>query len=188
MADVSTYTSLIISEHANKPRFRAMVEVITGCFVDNINLLESLPSKFDLDLAVGSQLNDDGLWIGLPRTIRTPLPPVWFAFNTPGLGVNQGIWFTAITPQYGASQFDDETYRLLLKVKTVANRWDGSLPSMVDILREILSPATVDVVEGEMSIAVTITGTPPSTLFKHLVLDGYLPIKPAGVSITYTFA
>jgi hypothetical protein len=190
MADVSTYLNLITSEHRDKPLYTAMVAAIAQCWVDNINLLQSLPGKFDLDNAQGSQLDVDGLWLGLLRTIRTPLPDVFFTLDSDdlSLGLDAGIWFSPISPQWGVSQFDDNSFRLLLRAKAVANRWDGSLPSMVDILREIFAPATVDVVEGDMSIAVTITGTPPSTLFKYLVQEGYLPLKPSGVSISYTFA
>jgi hypothetical protein len=189
MVTVDQYKSLITSEHADKPRYMGMVEAVAQCFVNQQNLLLSLPSKFDLDVSQGVQLDADGLWIGLPRTITTPLPNVFFSFDTDNLGFDQGIWFTPISPQWGVSQFDDDTYRLLLRAKIAANKYDGSLPSMVDILREIFSPATVAITDGmDMTIDVTITGTPPSTLFKYLVLDGYLPLKPTGVQVSYTFS
>jgi hypothetical protein len=190
MADVSTYTSLIPSQHSDKPRYMAMVQTVCQCLVDGQNVILSLPSKFDINKAVGAQLDDVGLWVGLPRTIRTPLPDVFFTLdsNNLDLGLDAGIWWTPVAPEWGVSQWDDSTYRLLLIAKIHANGYKGTLPEMVDILREIFSPATVDVVEGNMTVNVTITGTPPSSLFKFLVLDGYLPLQPAGISVTYHFS
>jgi hypothetical protein len=60
---------------------------------------------------------------------------------------------------------------------------------MYDVLTEIFTPATVTITDNmNMTVDVTITGTPPSTLFKYLVLDGYIPLVPAGIKVTYTFA
>jgi hypothetical protein len=189
MANVSDYTQLLTSEHSTKPRFRAMVELVAGCFVDQQNLILSIPGVFDLDTAVGAQLDAVGLWIGLSRVIRTPLPNVFFSFDEDGVGFDQGIWYLPYEPTYGTSAFDDETYRLLLRVKIEANKYDGTLGSLVTVLQSIFLPAVVTVTDNmDMTISVTVTGQPPSTLFKYLVQGGYMPIKPAGVSITYTFS
>ena len=67
MVDVSNYTALITSEHADKPKFMAMVEAVAQCFVDQQNLLLSVPTAFDLDDAVGVQLDAVGLWVGIGR-------------------------------------------------------------------------------------------------------------------------
>jgi hypothetical protein len=189
MITVDQYTNLLTSEHSNRPRFRAMVEAVSQCFVDHQNMLLSLTQAFDLDTSVGAQLDADGRWIGLSRSILAPLDNVFFSFDDDANGFDAGIWYLPHQPTYGLTAFDDETYRLLLKAKIAANKYDGTLPSMVTILREIFSPATVVVTDNmDMTIDVTITGQPPSTLFKYLVLGGYMPIKPAGIQLSYTFS
>lgn len=92
MADIEDFLRLIPPEHRDKSKFVATVKLWLQPFVDNINLLDSLPGLFDLDTAVGQQLDFVGQWVGLTRYINEPLD-VFFSFDIEGLGFDEGVWY-----------------------------------------------------------------------------------------------
>lgn len=188
MADVSTYTSLITSEHADKPKYMALIAMIAQCYVDAQNVLASIPAAYDLDVAVGAQLDTDALWIGAKRGVDVPITDVYFSFDTDGLGWDEGVWYGPYMPETYVQSLDDDSFRLLCKFKVAANNWDGTLPTLYAALSELFAPATVTIYDHAMECTITITGNPPTTLFKQLVLDYGLPIRTAGVPFTYIFA
>ena len=193
MANVDTYLALIPSANADKPKFRALVAARVQPWVDLINFLESLPQKFDLDIASGEQLDFVGQWVGISRAVRVPLAPTFFSWDDPEnvevTGWNVGIWRLPFAPLIGVTLLPDDIYRLLLRAKIALNKWDGSLKQLSEVFTVLFAPATVEITDGlDMSVSVSVTGTPSSALFKQIVENGYLPLKPAGVSIEYTFS
>lgn len=142
MVDVSQYTGLITSEHADKPKFTAMVSAVAQCFVDQQNALGNFIPSFDLDEAVGDQLDTLGAWVGIGRRVRTPLTGVYFSFDIAGVGFDQGVWQGPFDPSTGITVLDDDTYRLLIRAKIGANHWDGTLASSAAILNLIFQGGT----------------------------------------------
>ncbi|AJC16818.1 DUF2612 domain-containing protein [Pandoraea sputorum] len=187
MADITDYTGKLTSEHADKPRYAAMVRAVTQCFVDVQDALASLPASFDLDSAIGKQLDGVGLWVGVSRNIRAPLSGVYFSFDTAGLGLDQGVWRGPFDPDTGVTTLDDETYRLLIRARIGANHWDGTLAGSKAILSQIFNTGTHVFIQDnqDMSITVGISGKVPSALFLALLSGGYIPIKPQSVRISF---
>ncbi|MFJ4349477.1 DUF2612 domain-containing protein [Pseudomonas sp. NPDC089428] len=140
MPDIKDYTGKITSEHADKPKYMAMVEAVSQCFLDTNQVAAGLPDDFDLDLATDAQLDDVGLWVGISRNIPTPLTNVYFSLDTPGLGFDQGAWKGPFDPDNGITVLDNETYRSLIRAKIGANHWDGTLESSKAILDLIFNP------------------------------------------------
>ncbi|KVP48384.1 DUF2612 domain-containing protein [Burkholderia ubonensis] len=188
MADPNDYTALITSEHRDKPRYMATITAVVQPLVDQMNLLASMPGKFDLDVAVGDQLDTVGLWVGVSRRIRTPLTGIYFSFDTAGLGFDQGIWKGPFDPDTGLTVLDDDTYRLVIRAKIGANRWDGTLASSAAILNSIFGSDTHVFIEDhqDMSMTIGISGKVPSAVFLALLAGGYIPLKPEGVRVNYT--
>lgn len=185
MADLTDYTNLITSEHSDKPNFLAVLAATLQPFVDGQNQMNLVPSLIDVDVAVGDQLDKIGQWAGLSRALRVPITGVFFAFDTPGLGFDQGVWASSLTPTETVIQLDDGTYRLMLKAKIAANTWDGSLGDANAKLQAIFGAAAVQLRDNmDMSETFIISGTPPSVLFRQLVIQKYLDFKPAGVNVT----
>lgn len=185
MAQVSDYTGLITSEHADKPNYMAMVSAVAGAFVSVINDIEAIPPAFDLDLAIGAQLDVLGLWIGLSRNVKTPLN-VYFSFDTVGLGFDQGNWKGPFDPSDGITSLDDDTYRIMLRAKIGANNWDSTLVSYQEIMAQVFAGtgANVFAVDNQdMSMSVYISGVIPSAILLALIKGGYLPLKPEGVHV-----
>lgn len=189
MAQASDYTALITSEHADKPRFMAMVSSVAQCFVDQIALLDSMPDAFDLDQAAGKQLDAVGLWVGLNRNIAVPINNVYFSWDTANVGWDQGVWKQPGDPAAGITTMDDGTYRLMLRAKIGANHWDGSMGGSVSILQQVFvgSGVAAKIVDNQdMTMDVIMSGGSLSALAKAMIEQGYIPIKPVGVGATYT--
>ncbi|WP_313461699.1 DUF2612 domain-containing protein [Pseudomonas nitroreducens] len=186
MADISDYTGLITTEHSDKPKFMAMTEAVVQPMVDALNASQGLPADFDLDLAIGAQLDVVGLWVGISRNVNAPLSGVYFSLDVVGLGFDQGAWKGPFDPDTGIISLDDETYRTLIRAKIGANRWDGTLGQSKQILDLIFSGDTHVFIEDrqDMSILLGISGEIPSAVFLALLTGGYIPIKPEGVRMT----
>jgi len=188
MTDASQYTQLVTAEHADKPKFMAMVAAVTGCFAAAQNFSESMPDEFDLDDAVGAQLDILGLWIGISRRIKVPVTNVYFSWDTAGVGWDQGVWLQNGDASSTISVLDDDTYRLVLRAKIGANNWNGSTIDAAPILSDIFgdSGTYAQIYDnGDMSFNVYILGPKPSALKMALISGGYIPIKPAGVHINF---
>lgn len=184
---VTDYVGKITAEHADKPKFAAMVSAVARCFVDAQNGLTSMPAALDLDHAVGVQLDGVGKWVGVSRNVDTPLAGVYFSFDTTGVGFDSGVWKGPFDPDTGITSLDDETYRLLIRAKIGANHWDGTLAGSKAILEQIFNGDTRVFIEDnqDMSITVGISGKVPSALFLALLAGGYIPIKPQAVRVSY---
>ncbi|MBN3744603.1 DUF2612 domain-containing protein [Burkholderia sp. Se-20373] len=188
MAELTDYTALITSEHRNLPKFAAVLGALVQPLVDQLNVLQSMPGKFDLDVAVGDQLDTIGVWVGVSRRIRTPLTGVYFSFDIAGLGFDQGAWKGPFDPDTGLTILDDDTYRLVIRAKIGANHWDGTLEQSAAILNSIFDADTHVFIEDhqDMSMTIGIAGKVPPATFLALLSGGYIPLKPEGVRVNYT--
>lgn len=186
--DVSTLTSLVTSEHRDKPKFMATLTGILQPLSDSITLISSFPSLYDVDNAVGEQLDVVGLWVGISRRVALPIT-TWFSWDTQGLGWDQGVWWGVGDPTENTTSLSDTTYRELIYAKIACNNWDGSAAGALQIITQLVSPdgCTVALTEGTMSATFTISG-PISDLRKSIIEKGYLPLNSAGVSVSYEFS
>lgn len=187
MAQASDYTSLITTEHADKPKFMAMMGIVAQCFADQINVMQSIPAAFDLDVAVGVQLDAVGAWAGVKRQVNTPLQ-VYFSFDKSGLGFDQGSWQGPFDPTSGLVSLDDETYRTLIRAKIAANSWDGTIPSAAAAYAGLFanSGSYIFIQDNQdMTMTVGVSGAIPSALMVALLTGGYLPLRPEGVLARY---
>lgn len=190
MADIETYLEHISSYFRGKPKFTAAVSAAVQPFVDAQNFLLTLPDAFDLDLAIGVQLDRVGLWVGETRYVNTPLENVYFSWSTPGLGWSQGNWQGPFDPTTGITTLDDESFRVLIRAKIAANTWDGtmgSLPSILAIVFPLIATQTIVFVvdHQDMSMTVAVAGVVPSAVVLALLGGGYIPIKPEAVRVSY---
>jgi hypothetical protein len=186
---VDDYLNLIPSYNAIQPKFMATLRASLQPFADQQKVLAGMPQAFDLDTAIGTQLDQVGIWIGRDRFVETPISGVYFSWDTPGLGWEQGTWQGTFDPSEGLTTLDDETYRQLLYAKVGSNNWDSSPQTIVDVLTTLLEgqgASAVSVIDNNnMTITVNVDGSLNSAVFRSLILNGEIPIKPAGVGISY---
>ncbi|MGK2829255.1 DUF2612 domain-containing protein [Ralstonia pseudosolanacearum] len=187
MAQATDYTALVTTEHADKPKFMAMMAIVAQCFADQINVAQSIPAAFDLDTAVGAQLAAVGLWVGIKNQVKTPLN-VYFSLDTAGLGFDQGNWQGPFDPSTGLTTLDDDTFRTLIRAKIAANSWDGTVPGAAAAYANLFvgSNSYIFIQDNQdMTMTVGVSGAIPSALLRAMFSGGYLPLKPEGVHANY---
>ncbi|MDG9858226.1 DUF2612 domain-containing protein [Pseudomonas nitroreducens] len=187
MASLSDYLALITTEHSGKPKYMAMLQAVLGPMVEALNVSQELPADFDLDQAIGAQLDIVGLWVGIGRRVKTPLVGVYFSFDIPNLGFDLGVWKGPFDPDSGIVELDDETYRTLIRAKIGANHWDGTLGQSKAILDLVFNDGTHVFIQDnqDMSMTIGVSGVMPSAISLALLTGGYIPIKPEGVRVDY---
>jgi hypothetical protein len=190
MAELSQYTSLITSEHNDKPRFMAMVSLLGQWAVDRQNMLASIPHLYDVDYAVGSQEDAVGQWVGVSRDLAEPLTGVYFSFDEVGLGFDEGTWLGPFDPTTGLVALPDDAYRLLLYATIAANNWDGTVPGAYTAWNTIFQPLGYSILitdSQDMSINIALVGPTPDAVTLALFTGGYLNLVAAGVEVNFYY-
>jgi hypothetical protein len=179
------YKKLITSEHNDKPKFMAMVNAGVQPLVKFQQILSDLPRDFDIDFAVGQQLDIVGKWIGRTRDVAIPLTDVYFSWGEPSVGWGLGSWMGPFDPASGLTRLPDDSYRILLKAKIAANSWDGTIPGAYEVWEEAFGNQSQIVIQDnqDMSMTVAIFGLPLDAITLALLTGGYIPLKPEGVRI-----
>src|ERR1700754_92931 len=136
---MSEYTDRITSEPADKPNYMAVVAAITGDFSGTRDELLDFVALFDLDQAMGVQLDVIGEWVGIGRGVSVPIPSVYFSFDIVGLGFDQGVWKGPFDPDSGITLLPDDIYRILIRAKIGANRWDGSMAGWKAVIDQVFN-------------------------------------------------
>jgi hypothetical protein len=156
------YLSLPTSEYQNKPKFKAFLQCLVTPLNDAINLAVNLPSFFDIDTAIGAQLDLVGELVGQQRTINfTPTDS-----SSPVLG--------------------DNDYRVLLKATIIKNNWDGTIPSLYASWQSLFPGGLIVIIDNQdMTMDLTISGN-FSSVVHDLIINGYIVPRPAGVLINYS--
>lgn len=160
---IQEYLSLITSEHALQPNYIAWLTAALDKPDDINSLLSNMYNYFDLDQAIGAQLDTIGALVGCNRTVN-------------------------FQPSGGVSPvLDDETYKLIIKAKIARNAWDGTNGGIVDIWDDTLPEISLVIEDNQdMTITAVVSGI-TSTLQQNLVANGYIIPKPMGVGFGYQF-
>lgn len=184
--DVNDFLSLITSEHNQRPLYVQSVSVSVQAFADLIGTLADLPGDFDLDTAIGVQEDAVGVRVGRSRYLSIPLN-IYFSFDTPGLGWDEGVWKGPFDSNTGLTRLFDEPYRILLRATIAANNWDGTIPGAYAAWQQLFvnTGFTVLVQDyGNMSFAVALlSAIPPDVITAALFTTGELDLKPAGMKL-----
>lgn len=186
------YLALIPPPNNIQPKFMDWMAVNLKPYVDTMAALASMDDAFNIDDAVGDQLDIIGDILRVPR--RTNYQP------------DGG--FSAI--------MDDDTYRIALKARIVLNQWKGTKDEIYDFWQQFLPDVPVLIQDNQdMSMSVLVMGMPNDLTgsvsfgldmetdsikgldegywsgfgapLRQLVTHGYFTPKPAGVSVGYSF-
>lgn len=185
---LESYLNLIPSQHRQRPCYMATVAAVLRPVQGVAELLERMRTVFDLDTAVGAQLDAAGVRIGRTRHLRTPLEGVYFSLDVEGVGLEEGVWKGPYDPDGGLISLPDDLYRTLLKAKVAANSWDGTVPGAYAAWEiAFVGTGSFIVIEDhqDMSMVIGIAGQTLSPVFEQLLLQGYLPLKPEGVRLNW---
>ena len=186
MTAVNQFPSLVTS-YNQKPKFVAMIKALTDGLYSFQELANIVPSLFNIDTAVGQQLDVLGQWIGFPRTLN--ISKQWFSFNEPYEGFDMGEWYVFGDVPYTSVTLTDQLYRIILKAKILVNNFDGTRPAFEAILNQLftLSDVTYKIVQtAPMTLVIHTQGTINQVVF-FLLTENIFKIIPMGVSVTWEF-
>lgn len=185
---VDDYLNLITSEHRQKLNYSAMVSFGSEVYVRIQDLLSSLIPKFDVDVAVGDQLDIIGQWVGVSRNIAIPISGVYFTWDADyTLGWDYGTWQPANQPTDVVS-LPDDAYRTLIRAKISANSWDGTTSGAYAIWDQVFPTITILIQDNQnMSYDLAFVGGIIDSLTAALITGGYIPLKPEGVRVNTYF-
>jgi hypothetical protein len=132
-------------------------------FIDLARCLESFDKAFDLETAVGVQLDILGQFIGLNRLLT-------------------------FQPDGGLSPIlDDTMYRILLKAKISRNNWNGTSTGMYELWSNLF-PEFFLLVRDNQDMSMTVyTDMSTPFMLAQLIQHEYVVPKPMGVKFTYIF-
>lgn len=195
--NIQDYLDLIPPPNSIQPNFMAWIQANLEPYVDVEVALEEIIAAFNIDVAVGDQLDAVGAILGQPRDI----------------GIDLGS---------GASPIlTDENYRIVLKARILYNHWDGTKDQIYDFWQAFLPEYPVMILDNQdMSMSVLVIGVsndlegtfafaydyletegapaltgydlgywfPFESILRILISNNFFTPKPAGVSVNYEFS
>lgn len=157
------YLNRITSQHKIQPKYMAWLTALLEKLDDLAEVARQMDVSFDLDDAVGAQLDIIGQLVGVSRLLT-------------------------FEPQNAPSALlSDEDYRLILRARISLNQWDGSTAGIYQLWDDIFPEATIEVVDNQdMSMAIRVYGF-ENQFASEYISHGYAAPKPQGVGINYEF-
>lgn len=185
-----TYVALLTSEHRSQPLYAAAVRAMVQGFSDGYDTLQALLDLYNIDYAVGDQLDTIARWVGVIRAVPVPLTNVYFTWGgTVQTGWGVGVWKGPTDPGTGIVTLGDSDFRTLIRAKIMANSWDGSADGLRDIFTALFGTGVsfVDTQNQSYNVKYKTTGLDAlSAVMQTLLINDFLAVRPSGISVTYT--
>jgi hypothetical protein len=161
-----------------------MVSQCAAFYVYAQSVAQSMIPIFDLNQAVGAQLDIIGQWVGVSRNISVPIIGVYFSWDTTqAQGWDYGSWQPSTQPAV-INVLPDDVYLTLIKAKIAANSWDGTTNAAYAIWDQLFPNFTILIQDNEnMSYDLAIVGMALDSLTEAIIIGGYIPLKPEGVLV-----
>lgn len=197
---IEYYKDLLLYQYINQPNARATIGLL--CSQALVDLLPIEMNKaFNIDTAVGPQLDILGEYIGFNRNINTPITRDYFTLDDyitpvttpygltsyldPTLNANVSM-YEYISNVYSLITLTDSEYRILLKLKILLNISQNCLDGVNDLLSEVFSGDVIVLDQLDMSISYFVK-VEISRILAIAAAQNLLP-KPMGVLISGVFA
>jgi len=189
------YSQLLTSEYANSPNLIQTVQLTANAIGDITTLLQSLPAQFDLDTAIGSQLDVDGQWIGFARTIGGVIVVQFFGFADDATALTFGeLGNPAVGGRFlelgedtsTTATLSDPEYRLLLRAKILQNDWDGSVAEFEAAVSDVIAMPTT-IIDPGTSVVLIMPSQAVDPVLTQLLTNYDLLPRAAGVRYQFVF-
>jgi hypothetical protein len=160
---IQYYLNLVTSQYKLSPNFNKWLRLALQPIDDLTSCIAFMAGQFDIDFAVGNQLDILGQLIGIGRQV-------------------------GFQPSNNVSPvLDDTTYRILLKARIAWNQWNGKIVSLVPIWQSLFSSGRIVINDNQnMTATIIVTGSFTS-IIQDLILNGLIVPRPEGVEYTYSF-
>jgi len=160
------YQQLLTSQYQppSSPKLNALLYVLLKKFDDVSQCLVQFDTAFDLDSAVGPQLDALGAVAGADRTV--------------GFQPSDSV----------SPVLDDATYRIYIKAKIAQNQWDGTITSLYAIWKYLFPVGSIIIADNQNMTATIFLSGSFTSIIQDLITNGYIVPRPEGVLYTYDFA
>jgi Protein of unknown function (DUF2612) len=159
------YQDLLTSEYrpGPSPEFNQWLAAVLSIANDITNCLLSITQAFDLDFAIGVQLDVLGQIVGVSRTVN-------------------------FQPSNGVSPIlDDTTYRILIKATIAQNQWDGTIGALYPVWNQLFPGGKITIIDNQnMTATILVTGSFTS-IIQDLIVNGLIVPRPQAVAYTFVF-
>lgn len=160
---IEYYLSLLTSQYQNSPKTIAFLTVLLKKFDDISQVQVAMDMAFDVDNAVGPQLDAVGSIVGASRTV-------------------------GFTPSGGVSPvLTDSAYRIYIKAKAAENSWDGTIDGLQLIWQALFPGGHIVIGDNENMTATIFLSGSFTSIVQDLITNGYIVPRPEGVLYTYVF-
>ena len=167
--------------------------MVKQALADDLTTL--LIGAFDINTAVGPQLDIIGEYVGVSRKIQPSVttanywgfqnytvPPTGNTTgfrNYAGTTNTTGVWENYSDASQPTTNLNDQQYRLVIQLQIILNSNDGTLASIQQYLNNLL-PGFVSLVDNQnMTLTYTVN---QNSIISEALLKQFLP-KPMGVYI-----
>lgn len=161
--DIQYYLNLVTSQYATKPKFMAWLKVLLTPFVDAIKLNNDIKTAFNLNTAIGAQLDLLGKILVQDRQVN-------------------------FQPTDGSSPvLNDYYYRMILKAKVVKNQWKGTITNFYSFWNVLFKgqPLQIYLIDNQqMDPVAVIWSSSVTQMVQDLLANNYIIPKPAGLGLT----
>ncbi len=185
---LNEYLDLITSQFRQQTKYITMLSADLSPVLQVQDLLKSMIPLFDLDQAIGDQLDTLGKWVGISRNVAIPITNVYFSWDADyTLGWDYGTWQPSLAPA-SVTSLPDDAYRTLIRAKIAANNWDGTTDGAYAIWEDIFPTTTILIQDNQdMTYELAVVGGSIDSLTLALITGGYIPLKPEGVKVSVYF-
>lgn len=182
------YTDLIAGYHFEKPLFKQWLYALTQPLVTAQNRLAEMQEDFDIDTAVGLQLDAVGVRVGISRKLPVSITGVFFSFDIRGVGFDEGVWLGRHESAEGTTTLDDGTYRNILKTKVLVNHWDGTVEGLHYLLGQVseIFGCPVKYKDNQnMTVNILLPSETTPPIVWNVLSRGLVDITTAGVTVFF---
>ena len=188
------YAGLLAIQYRGKPRAAATIRILVKQAVADF-LAAQLQEAFNLETAVGNQLDVIAKYIGVNRNSNIPTSVAFFTMDDAaapagGNGYNDStaaalngfIYESASESDQPTTAFSDVQFLFVLKMQIALNHFDGTFRYIGNFLAKYF-PGQITVTDNlNMTLTYTVQ---PGLPISNTVLENFLP-RPLGVGITVT--
>ena len=195
MSFIEDYQNLLIKQYYEKDNAVGEIGVQAGTWEKCFNLLESFLSAFDVDTAVGAQLDIIGRVVGTNRRIPHVLNKNFFGFDDNILATGFGsltevlpdraTFYSIFSSPHSDLQLSDPHYRIFIKMKIAKNVTLGVMAasqsvSIVNVVFTAFNGEAYVKDNKDMSLTLYISDAIEEEAVRVLEIMDLLP-KPQGV-------
>ena len=134
------YKKLLIIQYSDKPNALAQIQLTVSKLEEAYNLISSFETAFDLDTAIGKQLDIIGKIVGISRKVPFSVPKNYFGFDGHSNSYPMGNKFVEnfvsypmknkFEIPYTTGELNDYDYRFFIRAKIIKN---NTKSTMIDI-------------------------------------------------------